>query len=458
MKCLGIAASSLIITLLGLAGPPAEPSNAPGSPKEAPPICGFKLVLPKSPSPFPEPLTGGRHEPGFALRGTKGWAWTPEQYLAEIPYLVQAKMNFLMNCYTSMFTDTEKWVNRWWEPISDAKKRAYEKVVAACQTSGIDFCFAIHPQLFSERPLRYGSEQDFRDLWQHFAWMQGLGVRWFSLSYDDIGVEGTDKAKLGEAQARLVNRLLAKLREKDSGVRLIFCPVYYWGRPDEGDAGAYIGAVARVLDPEAFVFWTGDGVITRVITRDAANSYRAAVRHRIVIWDNYPVNDRSGALHLGPVTGRDAGLAEVAYGYMSNPHSPQNEINRIPLFTCADFAYNPWAYDPGRSIGQAILHLAKARSQQETLKALVELYPGNLACGAARTDYNVVLEEYKRLAARPDSRRDADVLVSHVADTVERFEREFPADYPRTKETLRDHLAKLRELAAKTSIGEGGAR
>ena len=44
------------------------------------------------------------------------------------------------------------------------------------------------------------------------------------------------------------------------------------------------------------------------MTRKAAESFRrAAAGHRIVIWDNYPVNDRSGALHLGPVIGRDAG-------------------------------------------------------------------------------------------------------------------------------------------------------
>ena len=444
-----IMTSVLLVSVLLTAAAMTAGTPDASHPSEKGGVCGFKIVLPKEPAPFPEPLRGGRRKPGFALRGTKGWAWTPEQYLAEIPYLVRAKMNFLMNCYTSMFTDSEKWINRWWEPIPDAKKKAYEKVVAACRAAGIDFCFAIHPQLYSDRPLRYDSEQDFQDLWQHFAWMQGLGVRWFSLSYDDIGVEGADKAKLGEAQARLVNRLLARLREKDRGAELIFCPVYYWGRPDEGDAKSYIAAVAEILDKDAFVFWTGDGVVTGSITSDAARSYGTAVRHRLVIWDNYPVNDRSGALHLGPVTGRDPGLADVAYGYMSNPLSPQNEINRIPLFTCADFAYNPWAYDPVRSIGQAILHLAKTRPQRDALKALIELYPGNLTCGSTRTDYNVVLEEYKRLAARPESRREAAEFAAHVTAVVLRFEQEFPAEYSRTKETLSDHLAKLKDLTAK---------
>jgi hypothetical protein len=425
--------------------PAVWPEGSPAGENYSSP-CQLKVVLPKTARDFPEPLSSGRTVPGFRLRGTKGWAWTPEQYLAEIPFLVRMKMNFLMNCYTSMFSDPEKFVNRWWEPLPDAKKRAYEKVVKACQEQGIDFCFAIHPQLGSERPLKYDSEEDYQNLWQHFAWMQGLGVRWYSLSYDDIGVEGEDKAKLAESQARLVNRLFGDLRRKEPRVHLIFCPVYYWGDATEADAKAYLGGLARTLDSKVLVFWTGDGVVTPQITARAAAAYKAAVRHELVIWDNYPVNDRSGALHLGPVSGRDTKLSEIAYGYMSNPLSPQNEINRIPLSTCADFAWNPWAYDPARSIGQAIVHLARTESQRAALKDLIELYPGNLACGLTRTDYNCVLEEFRRLSAKPDSGSEAAAFVVRVKTIIERFEREFPLDYPATKATLHDHLAALAKL------------
>jgi hyaluronoglucosaminidase len=363
--------------------------------------------------------------------------------MAEIPFLAKFKMNFLMNCYLSMFTDPEKLINRWWEPIPGAKKKAYAKVVESCRKHGLDFCFAIHPQLFSERPLRYDSEEDFRDLWQHFAWMQGLGVRLFSVSYDDIAVEGQDKAALARAQAKLVNRVLDTLRRKDPKARMIFCPVYYWGDGSGEDAGPYLAALAGTLDPEVLVFWTGDGIITGTITAKAAEAYKRTVGHRLVIWDNYPVNDRSGALHLGPVTGRDARLAGIAEGYMSNPLAPQNEINRIPLATCADFAWNPWAYDPARSIGQAILHLAGTAGQRTVLRDLVELYPGDLACGSTRTDYNSVIEEYKRLSARPETRPEAEAFAARVADVVARFVREFPGSHAPTKATLHQHLARL---------------
>jgi hypothetical protein len=97
----------------------------------------LRVELPDQKRPFPEPLSGGHGQPGFRLRGIKGWAWRPEQYLAEIPVLARCKMNFLMNCYISMCDlEHHRWgtpdCNRWWEPLPTAKKQAYEKVVRAC--------------------------------------------------------------------------------------------------------------------------------------------------------------------------------------------------------------------------------------------------------------------------------------------------------------------------------------
>jgi hypothetical protein len=407
-------------------------------------IHGFKVSLPPEMRPFPEPLPPGRTEPGFKIRGTKGWAWAPEQYLAEIPYLAKYKMNFLMNCYLSMFTDPEKLINRWWEPIPEPKQKGYERVVKACQENGIDFCFAVHPQLFSEKPYRYDSEEDFRNLWQHYAWMQGLGVRWYSLSYDDIPMEGQDKAGLGEAHARLANKLLAKLREKDPEAELVFCPVYYMGCGDYADAKPYLTALGRTLHKDVFVFWTGDGVVATRITVNCAGIFKKIINHRVIIWDNYPVNDRHPVLHLGPVSGREPGLCEIADGYMGNPLSPQNDINRIPLLTCADYAYNPWDYDPARSIGQAVLHLADSPAKNSVLKDLVEIYPGNINLGNTNTDYNSVLRRFEAILKEPDGKKKADEFIGRVQDILDRLNREFPAEYASTKATIESHLVEMR--------------
>ena len=342
----------------------------------------FHITLPQEQREFPEPLPPGG-QPGFKIRGTKGWAWTPEQYLAEIPFLARLKLNFLMNCYISMFDieHHEKWydgdANRWWEEFPTEKKQAYERVVRSAQEHGLQFCFSMNPNLCSKRLINDDAPDSVGLLFKHFAWMQGLGVKWFNLALDDA-TGGINAA----TQAKVANDLLHRLRAKDPAAQLIFCPTYYWGDGTLTNQQPYLEILARDLDPEVYVFWTGDAVVGKV-TRGAADRFRRIVRHRVILWDNYPVNDGHPTMHLGPVTDRDPDLGEVLDGYMSNPLRQQNEINRLPLATCADYAFNPRAYEPLRSIGQAILLQADTSPQREALRELVETYPGMLLIPAA---------------------------------------------------------------------------
>jgi hypothetical protein len=400
----------------------------------------FVIELPKEMRELPEPLPAGA-EPGFKIRGTKGWAWTPEQYLAEIPVLAKYKMNFLMNCYTSVFSDFPKFVNRWWEPMPEQRKADYAKVIKACQANGINFCFAIHPQFGAPRPMDPTSEKDFELLWPHFAWAQSQGVKWFAISLDDI--QGQVKVA-GEEHARMCNKLIARLREKDPKIEFILCPTWYWGDGTGKDQKPYLEALARELDPQAYLFWTGDAVVGP-ITRKGAETFRGLSKHRIVLWDNYPVNDNRPTLHLGPVIDRDADLCAVVDGYMGNPLCPQSEINRIPLLTCADYAYNPAAYDPGRSIGQAILHLAGGSEDSSdaalqnrcaVLKDLVEAYAGMLIWQKPNTGLNCVREQYQRIATAPHSRTAALAYIAWLEDLSARMDKAFPKQYRDAKATV----------------------
>lgn len=399
----------------------------------------FRFTLPADERPFPEPLEPGM-KPGFAVRGIKGWLWKPEQYLAEIPWLVRCRMNFLMNCYGSM-CDIERhpWgdpdVNRWWEPLPEPKKRAYEKVVRLYQRSGIQFCFSMNPNICTRRIVRYGSAEDLNLLWRHYSWMQGLGVRWFNLSLDDIA-EGKDAA----GQARFVNALYRRLKERDPGARMIFCPTYYWGDGSGSEAKPYLETLARELDPSIYLFWTGDAVVGP-ITRKGAEAFRRISGHRLFLWDNYPVNDAQPTLHLGPVVQRDADLCAAVDGYMANSMHSQNEINRIPIFTCADYAYNPPAYDPERSIGQAILHQTEDRKGRAVLHDLVESYPGSLIFGVAQVGHNAVRDRFGRIVALPHGRPAAQAYVESLRSLLKRMDGAFPRRYAATKATIRNDIA-----------------
>jgi hypothetical protein len=402
------------------------------------------LKLPNEIQPFPKPLPVTKAQPGFKLRGTKGWAWTPEQYLEEIPFLVRYKMNFLMNCYTSMFTSPSNhiggWTNEWWKPLPEWKKEAYAGVIRECRKNDITFCFAIHPQIGSSRPLDPNKTQDIDDLYQHFDWAQGRGVHWFSISLDDVSWTVNGPAACGADHAGLVNTVLNRLRRKDPQAQLIFCPGPYSGDGTNPNDHAYLQSLGRALDAQVYIFWTGNGVVDKSITRKAAESYKSVVQHRLFFWDNYPVNDGNPTMHLGPVNGRAADLCEVMDGYMSNPMAEQNEINRIPLATCADYAYNPWEYDPARSIGQAILTLAKTLPQQQALKDLVETYPGFLVSGG-NPGTNPARGEFETLLRANGSRAGAEKLVRRLEDISARLRQEFPGEFNAARRTVDNDVA-----------------
>lgn len=442
-SCLGIVFSQTVLSLVAALSVSAA-TNTPDRHQD------FYVRLPAEKKPFPEPLASGQ-PPGFKFRGTKGWAWTPEQYRAEIPYLAKFEMNFLMNCYTSMF-DLEhhpNWsgdheANRWWEEFPAAKKKAYEQIVRECQEQGIRFCFSMNPNIASTRMVNDESPESVEQLYAHYAWMQSLGVKWFNISLDDIQ-QGINAA----TQAKVVNEIFHRLRARDPEAQMIFCPTFYAGDGTGEKQKPYLEALARELDRDVYMFWTGDATVGP-ITRRGAETFRRICGHRLFLWDNYPVNDNQPTMHLGPVVDRDPGLCEVIDGYMSNPHCKQNEVNRLPLATCADYAYNPRAYDPGRSIGQAILHLADTAPQREALRDLVEAYPGMLICAHPSTGFDSVQDQFERILQAPHSRQAALGYVEHLRNLSARLKQEFPGRYQPAEETLdQDIQVASRKLAGK---------
>jgi hyaluronoglucosaminidase len=354
-----------------------------------------------------------------------------------------------MNCYSSLWDlgengkwETSRKMNQWYRPFDERQRREWREIVNACKRNRIDFCFSMNPNLFSDRAFDYASDSDFEALWQHYAWMQGLGVKWFNISLDDI----TQRID-GDGQARLLNRMLQRLRVKDKSAQLIFCPTWYAGpsasmkesshRLGSGDTPGqrYTRDFASKLDPAIYLFWTGPDVSSVAITRADAEAYRALVHHKIFIWDNYPVNDQTPALHLGPLRDRDPGLAEIVAGYIGNPLSFQNEINRIPMLTMADFLWNPAQYDPQRSIGQAIAHVGKSGEERELLRDLVQLYPGRLWDGSNSTAWNSLRQRHGALM-KSGSKEEASALAKNAAAVLDRMARVFPDRYRAEREVL----------------------
>jgi AraC-like DNA-binding protein len=391
---------------------------------------------------------------GFLFRGMKGWSWTPEQYLEEIPVLAGLRMNFLMNCYRSMSVSRpgESWCNEWWRPMPEERKRQFLRIIQCCDEHGIAFCFALHPQLCSPRPLVLGDAQDLEAFHLHYAWAQAQGVRWFAVCLDDTSWGADGPGALGESHSALVNAIHERLFAHDPGARVIFCPACFWGDGTNPEHGAYLASVARVLHPDIYVFWNGDAIVTPRVTRVAAQGFRAVVRHRLFLWDNYPVNDGSPTMHLGPLNGREPDLCEVIDGYLSNAMCSQNQINRLPLSTCADYAFDPQAYKPARAIGQAIVRLAGDPAAQQVLKELVEAYPGFIVAGGG-TGTNPVRGKFNNLLAQDSTSAAASQHAAQLKKLAARMAEVFPAQFLDARNTLLNDVQWMSE-----QLGEATAR
>jgi hypothetical protein len=117
----------------------------------------------------------------------------------------------------------------------------------------------------------------------------------------------------------------------------------------------------------------------------------------------------------------------------------QNQINRIPLATCADYACNPEAYNPARSIGQAILRLTKTPEEQQVFKSLVETYPGFIVAGGG-TGTNPVRMKLGSLLQQAGGRSAAQGFIRHLEDILTRLAKCFPVQFLATRKTIRNDI------------------
>jgi hyaluronoglucosaminidase len=87
------------------------------------------------------------------------------------------------------------------------------------------------------------------------------------------------------------------------------------------------------------IFWTGRAVVNDVITVADAEARAASLGGRPpLLWDNYPVNDATmgDRLFVGPLRGREPGLADACAGYLANPML-QPRASTLPLASIAAF-------------------------------------------------------------------------------------------------------------------------
>ncbi|MCH0541192.1 beta-N-acetylglucosaminidase domain-containing protein [Streptomyces sp. MUM 203J] len=317
-----------------------------------------------------------RDWPGTAVRGlTEGFygrPWSHQQRLAQLDFMARTKQNRYMYAPG----DDPYRQARWREPYPAPQRAAFRELAERAKRAHITLAWAIAPA----QSMCLASPDDMRALKRKIDAMYALGVRAFQIqfqdaSYDewhcaqDVDTYGRGPEAAATAHARAASELARHLAERYPDAEpLSLMPTEYY----QDGATDYRTALAGALDARVQVAWTGVGVVPRTITGRELRGAREAFAHRpLVTMDNYPVNDYAqDRIFLGPYTGREPAVAAGSAALLANAME-QASASRIPLFTAADYAWNPRGYRPGESWEAALDDLAdgdpKARA---ALKAL----------------------------------------------------------------------------------------
>ncbi|WP_055696042.1 beta-N-acetylglucosaminidase domain-containing protein [Streptomyces prasinopilosus] len=347
-----------------------------------------------------------RDWPGTAVRGiTEGFygtPWTHRQRLGQLDFMGRTKQNrFLYAPGDDLHRQA-----RWREPYPDRQRAEFRELAERARSNHVTLGWAVAPG----QAMCFASAEDLRALTRKLDAMWALGFRAFQLQFQDVSYSewhcGEDARRFGSgpdaaarAQAYVANAVARHLADRHPrSAALSLMPTEYY----EDGSTAYRRALSDALDSGVEVAWTGVGVVPSTITGGDLAEARKVFARPLVTMDNYPVNDFApGRIFLGPYQGREPAVAAGSAALLANAME-QPEASRIPLFTAADFAWNPRGYDPQESWRAAIEDLAGGDPVLgEALSALA----GNDASsvlGAEESAYlRPLLKEFWR--TRPDA-------------------------------------------------------
>ncbi|WP_327414047.1 beta-N-acetylglucosaminidase domain-containing protein [Streptomyces sp. NBC_01233] len=334
---------------------------------------------------------GGGKAPGVLVRdwpiapvrgiteGFYGQPWTSEQRLAQLDFMGRTKQNRLLVAPG----DDPYRTTGWRTDYPQAQQEEFRALAERARANRVVLAWAVAPG----QSMCLSSAADRAALARKLDAMWDLGFRAFQVQFQDVSYSewgcGADRQRYGKgpaaaakAHAEVANELAAHLAARYPGApALSLLPTEYY---QEG-ATAYRTALAGTLEPRVQVAWTGVGVVPRTITGNEVAGARSVLGHPLVTMDNYPVNDWDpGRIFLGPYAGREPAVAGGSAALLANA-MPQGTLSRIPLFTAADFAWNPRGYRAAESWAAAVRDLAGA--DPRTREAVAALAGNTVSSG-----------------------------------------------------------------------------
>ncbi|MFF8829631.1 beta-N-acetylglucosaminidase domain-containing protein [Streptomyces sp. NPDC015131] len=341
-------------------------------------------------------IAGGRAVPGVVVRDWPGTAvrgltegfygrpWSHQQRLAQLDFMGRTKQNrYLYAPGDDPFRQAQ-----WRDPYPAAQRAEFRELAERARRNHVTLTWAVSPA----QSMCLSSGDDLAALKRKADAMYALGFRAFQVQFQDASYDewhcsrdadtfGSGPDSAARAHARVATELARHLagRYPDAEPVTLMPTEYYQDGTTE-----YRTALAAALDDRVQVAWTGVGVVPRTITGRELAGAREAFGHPLVTMDNYPVNDYAqDRIFLGPYMGREPAVAAGSAALLANAME-QAAASRIPVFTAADYAWNPRGYRPGESWHAALTDLAGG--DPETRRALHALAGNDASSILSRTE------------------------------------------------------------------------
>lgn len=270
--------------------------------------------------------------------------------------------------------------SKWRDPYPDETMREFEELVRKGHETGVAFCYTISPGL----DWRLGDEDA---LVRKLRTIADVGCDTFGVLWDDVPPGG---GELGESHARGT----AAAVDAIGGRRWwTVCTDYAISRPTP-----YLNAFCATLPQDVAVSWTGPAVTSLTITAQDAATLGDALGRKLLLWENFPVNDAlmRDVLHLGPYPERSRDLVDATQGVLLNtmeyalasrvglacgarfwtdPTTDREQVwtetmDEFPGLAPLAYACSSWASRPGPH--QELVDWANAAPEDKRLRAFLE--------------------------------------------------------------------------------------
>lgn len=245
------------------------------------------------------------------IEGFYGRPWEPTARLEMMAWLGGLGFDAYLYAPKADGCLRKEW-RRDWEP---EQRGHLLEVSRHCALHGVQFWLGLSPFALY---LDY-DEASRQALRRKVQSLLDLGIDGLALLFDDMP-GATDSLAARQAE------ICADVESSLGGVALSVCPTYYsddavldrvFGQRPDG----YLETLGRELSSQTGLFWTGPEVCSREISPEALANPCRALRRKVALWDNYPVNDsklRSAHLYLQPLEGRGPELESCLSGHWCN--------------------------------------------------------------------------------------------------------------------------------------------